>query len=195
MIHGNYSPYLGMMLQRHVRWSEPTQFFAFFLRGTSVTIFENWYPQLVGLEFDLDSSSEIEMINVRRHKPANESREKNATYQEGLLSSWRYGCFRMKSRSPPLASSFGHRLPSSARSCAAASGDGAVAVGHYALTSNTKPSRRADVRSPVGMQTLSRTLLTRRSQSLAARSVRSRLNTVGDGRCGRGRSLCPHLQH
>ena len=63
MIHVNYSACLGMMLQRHVRWSEPTHVFAFFLQETSVTILENWYPQLLGLEFDLDSSSEIEMIS------------------------------------------------------------------------------------------------------------------------------------
>ena len=76
MIHVNYSAYLGMMLQRHVHWSELTHVFAFFLRETSVTILENWYPQLVGLEFDLDSSSEIEMISGRRHKPADENKEK-----------------------------------------------------------------------------------------------------------------------
>ena len=95
----------------------------------------------------------------------------------------------MKSRSPPFATSFGLRLPSSARSPPSpAATVGTIAVGHYALTSNTKPSRRGGVRTPIGMQTLSRTLLTRRSQSLAACSVRSRLKTVGDGRCGRGRA-------
>ena len=54
-----------------------------------------------------------------------------------------------------------------------AGGDGlycrGLLVGHYTLISNTEPSRWGGGRSPFGMQTLARTLLTRRSQSLAAR--------------------------
>ena len=53
--------YLGRMLDRHGHWSEPKQFFA------SVKVPENCPPPLVGLEFDSDSSSEMERISHRQH--------------------------------------------------------------------------------------------------------------------------------
>ena len=167
---------------------------------------------------------------------------------------WRYGCIRMKSRSPPLASSFQHRLPSpcdmktrhapyslTARrasrlavprgslgadtvgrrsegkhfhvpySLAArrasrlarcgrgrlpAATVGTVAVGR-SVTTPSPPTLNPlggaafgrSGRSPV--KTRARTLLTRRSQSLAARSVRSRSVGGGGGRSPEGRrSMC-----
>ena len=59
--------YLGWMLERHGHWSEPTQFFAVSLQETSVKVPENCPPPLVGLEFDSDSSSEMERINHPKH--------------------------------------------------------------------------------------------------------------------------------
>ena len=63
--------YLGWMLERHGHWSEPTQFFAVSLQETSVKVPENCPPPLVGLEFDSDSSSEMERISHRQHIKVN----------------------------------------------------------------------------------------------------------------------------
>ena len=66
-IHVNLAAYLGWMLERHGHWSEPTQFFAVSFQETSVKVPENCPPPLVGLEFDSDSSSEMERISHPQH--------------------------------------------------------------------------------------------------------------------------------
>ena len=125
---------------------------------------ENCPSPLVGLEFDSDSSSKMVSIDEPKHIKINIYRNT----PKHTKRDWRYGCLRMKSRSPPLASSFRHRLPSPC--------DMKTRHAPYSLAA-CKASRHARGGrgwSPVGMLTLARTLLTRRSQSLAARSVRSR---------------------